>query len=1271
MKGLGKDYSPDPWDFKREMIDRLSLSMQNYFEDWFVKKFENDSHVKFNQKSVNANSGLIASPDDTYSAIKVFFEDEGIREGLNNIQALGESDEGDIGFNEFIWLDAIGVKLTPEALEAVRIRAKNNYRKGRDFELFIKQIVPYIPKMKRFDSLDENQKTETLRFYLRVNSYVATNLPKGEGNQRFNYIVKRSNYTDKGQYSSDPIISFELKDGINIKTGKQNPYAEKMTLFETFDGNKDVFRWVSKEDYYHIKKKFSKITKKTETETDDIYGFLSETELYDLLQLLERNNLAIAFMRGEERRLALVRITKKHKDNYNKLESYVEEQFYEGYLPEKSSKYFDNPAAIAVHEAMKKAWPRYLFDTKGAANTTKRMKIPLTPITSNKNMPNYSLKIFDPFKLDDNGDRVKVSFVFKDSDGKEYESPATKHIKGVGEKYVNDGGGMAGRAFWNNLIKYGGVNSKSGSNKNVIYFTEKMKTIMVKHEMSQVERDMEIWYNKGQANEQLVAKVDSLGNITDENGNSIDYLATPDEVKVGTEGDGYAIDAVHRLPGASVGFINYRDKTYNTSTHGTQWYSYIQDEQILKSFEDNVIRSMNSKMAGFWDMSRTSEFTNWTGAKTASEKIEDFIINKLDRDDTGYSPAAVEHAKLGAGLHRGQHAILNAMLQSKGMNKIIKAGLQPGTKSKIVGNLRGDLNENEVAIAKQNASLVYKAIAKKEGISVKEARSWGLSKIETWLAKNPVEFMITRYPVPHVGGVIIARVKRLHTRHGLIEMSPEDVYAKLEGDMDGDEVQLELLTSEEHTELIKNYLSKLNITGINLGDFIPQDRDSKEFLNLNQRMEVVMALAKGGNAIAEVANLVNVYGQLSRIFDEASIDGNVIKLRRLDEKVFHPGLKKEMPLREVLRYYLQASLDNAEFMLLSEWNYHLPSLYALLFKRADGVPFQMVKRFVDGQEKMYWEGTLVYNALKPLIELHKIPGKFRRGRDIESGVYKLDKAIKVSDDYMNYMLDRRQGFEMEAEKEKYLTLVSGFVYDIKFKQNGQLEGTSDSALSPFELATIAPIMTMDQHIEKYNRRGYGETLFETSKDLHENAHLETMHILDSQKKDLINRAFLADEKNGLVNTDKLSYIRAQKNQGLIYRSLMAKEWYEALKPLEEMGPQTLDRNDRVREKAVKFDKKFKELSKTARVIATLGFLQGFRNMSEKLSGNKFNDMKKLRIFTAIPHASSSKFEIQLLDETVLKTFYREYNNIINNPSDNTFRKKEYTSFDSIITELCR
>ena len=103
-----------------------------------------------------------------------------------------------------------------------------------------------------------------------------------------------------------------------------------MTLFETFDGNKDVFRWVSKEDYYHIKKKFSKITKKTETETDDIYGFLSETELYDLLQLLERNNLAIAFMRGEERRLALVRITKKHKDNYNKLESYVEEQFYEG-----------------------------------------------------------------------------------------------------------------------------------------------------------------------------------------------------------------------------------------------------------------------------------------------------------------------------------------------------------------------------------------------------------------------------------------------------------------------------------------------------------------------------------------------------------------------------------------------------------------------------------------------------------------------------------------------------------------------------------------------------------------------------------------------------------------------------------------------------------------------------------------------------------------------------------------------------------------------------
>ena len=41
---------------------------------------------------------------------------------------------------------------------------------------------------------------------------------------------------------------------------------------------------------------------------------------------LEKNDLAVAFMRGEQRKLGLVKITDTHKKDFRNLEAYIENE---------------------------------------------------------------------------------------------------------------------------------------------------------------------------------------------------------------------------------------------------------------------------------------------------------------------------------------------------------------------------------------------------------------------------------------------------------------------------------------------------------------------------------------------------------------------------------------------------------------------------------------------------------------------------------------------------------------------------------------------------------------------------------------------------------------------------------------------------------------------------------------------------------------------------------------------------------------------------------
>ena len=1354
----------DPFDFSASMINSIpSGVLRDYFNDWFYSKFEDHPDLKIRRKSKGKNIGFIAEPDDVQAHVIELFNDTGIREGLDRLSEEGSQDEREIGINEQIWQEELNIYLREGQLANLKRKA----RKTASFESFAKEILPEYLLRRVYHArtgdllLTKDQLAKTKRFYYRINSYIRTNQEEGKGNERDNYVIKK-------HVISDDNFRFEivLKDGVNFKTGNQNTYAEKITLHEN-NVKKGVISWLSGKDYYILEQKTDEEGRPYE-DVESPYGFLNAEELNAIEVEANKMNLTVVFSRGESDRIGFTRITDTHKDLAKNMEAYVDKEVTNKYVPNRGAniKAFKTAADIAAHEAMKTVWPKYLYDEKGSANNMKRIKIPFTPVTISKDMPEFNFKIFD---------YNKASFVDTQT-GKETSAVYTK-TRGAGRKYIMDGGTLGSRDLFNRLVQYGGAVEGSGSSKNVIYHVEGMNTLMVKHELNLTPRNIEVWYNKGQAGEQLVAKVDNKGNITDAEGNAIDLLMTPDEAKVY---DGYDIDAVHTIPGQSIGFIGYRDKTSKTSTHGLQWYSYIDSPEIIQAFKNNILPKVHTQLSEIWNYSvdNLDKNGNPIPGKMSADKIRKLLVDVLEHNDNeGYRHTMTEHAKLGAGLFQGLEPMLNQIIQNKRMNKTIRVGYQPGSRLKITGNLRGDLNENEVAIGKEDARVVYEAYSvAHDDMSIEDVKKEGVDKINKWLKKNEVNITVVRYPVPHEGGLVLAKVKRLHNRRGVIEMHPVDVFAKLEGDMDGDEVQIEKL-SPSHESLVKDYVGKLNVNGINLSKYVPKKRDKIIFTNKENRFELMDALFYGEMAIGEIANLMNVLGQLSLVFDHAVIDNKKIVLRSLNE-VSESKMFKGMKIKDVLRTYLQASLDNVEFMLLKDWDYDIRNLYGALFKRADGKSLNA------------FQSARIYNALKPLIDIHKKAGHIRKGLDFKNGKYGLSDTVRESNDFLIYQ-NHRHNYVMNKSFETYdpFNIYHGILNDIVFKEgtsgvavtsqivvksipdikviegkgdgislmrkpntdrhygnpfshkegsiaavktknreesierfDAWLRGKADQNIepqrrawilsqikqgkldnakllyfedtkdnhakrllkyikeqenvltSPWEDIATAPARTMQEHITKYDRKGLEETVFRLSDLTHQNAHLDSVDFLWENRFEIIETAYQQDVRNGIAVGDKLTYLKSQEKIAGSYKTLMGNAWFKALMKVDKVGAQTIDRNANVVEMTNEYDKEFKNLSKSAKVIATIGFLKGFINTTNNMAKRKYDKFGMVRVIRALPPASRSKNELQLLDSSVLFKFYKKYNEIVSNPSDRVLSKKSkkrtHSSMEETIRRIC-
>ena len=327
---------------------------------------------------------------------------------INDNTALLKETTGRVGTDErelapsgILYIREFGMPLTLKELSRITKLARKF-----DFEGWKSQMFREVLRKQDVNILDW-QNEGLLKYYTRIRSTAETN---------------------RGDVGRDEITNYELlikPDGSFILDRKKpekrwrvsgekkgNPGFQKKTLFDYYPEAAGLFSWISGKDIKVLSKP------KGREKINNLYDFSNEVDIEKLDRfLIENYNMAIAFSRGDSDKMALVDLSIYNKEDVSikALTNYFNREIADGYLTRKQAEkmYIDMKdesykvkiANIAVHNAMKKVWPKYAGDEKGGPNVYKRLKIPFTPVTVNENMPQSRMFRFDP---------KKVNFQWKD-----------------------------------------------------------------------------------------------------------------------------------------------------------------------------------------------------------------------------------------------------------------------------------------------------------------------------------------------------------------------------------------------------------------------------------------------------------------------------------------------------------------------------------------------------------------------------------------------------------------------------------------------------------------------------------------------------------------------------------------------------------------------------------------------------------------------------------------------------------------------------------------
>ena len=381
------------------------------------------------------------------------------------------------------------------------------------------------------------------------------------------------------------------------------------------------------------------------------------------------------------------------------------------------------------------------------------------------------------------------------------------------------------------------------------------------------------------------------------------------------------------------------------------------------------------------------------------------------------------------------------------------------------------------------------------------------------------------------------------------------------------------------------------------------------------------------------------------------IQGIVEPIHYDDEVVF---MLREGPkgtfkgsIRDLLRTWLQAAVDNSKYNYMYQWNYTEPhavyitdmaipveltgrdKLWMSLFRYKNGKPLDINAEFGTNDIAIY------FKYIKPLISKFSGAADIRRGSDYIRGRYGLSDTIEKSrmyDEYASNKIEFLQDLGQIVTKDES----KGFTVDYLLKS---------TRLTPAEIIAVTPSRVYDEMTSKFKYLGFNNTPFRLHEHIHMHAHNNATKKIDSEKSVLYNKAYNKDKASNVVVGSKAEWLKQQIKDGFGYNDKMSKEFLQLLRDIKNLGPQSMDRNDRLVKWKFKYDKEFRSLSNVAKLSATISFLQGHKTLSETLS--KEENANWRRVF---PPVSAKKHEKSVLDAGTIRLFFKYYNENVTDPT---------------------
>ena len=981
-------------DFVRVMNDELPDRASDVFNAWLRLRFPNGRNRLMSQ-TVEGPDGRFMSEGDFAKSFAGVYND--FEDGLSKIESddyLMSAKHGE-GI-EKVFLSEIGGQMSVEGFAKFM-----NAAIDADYTDWSTNELPRYALIS-LNALTPKQQLNLKRLYVRANSVVTANQGKVM-NVRNNLI-----------YNESLIGGLQLKGPVNPFNEETSSMREPKMIYEIANPDmKSRLLWLNKTDMFITTNRdpldifgtkdrtFIKGAPYTLEEWDNFEDRLNdfvyeEDDVFGLVPLFsrsEKGKLAFAAISKKQLKIASdprilkaywsaeIKAFKESNDSVEDIKAFKAQiNSFNGYR--EGEQKFKDPqwlaGEIARYEAYKELMPLSMI--ADGANFFKRIAIVTTPVFTSPLMEDITGAYFD-FN--------NITFVDKNG----VEQKAVDVVPGFKNKMsYSDGSTLIGANTFNLVGNAFGLDRSRKIIKTIVWKSD--KSLAMKHEMQLSPSGLKLYEGYGTKAQKLVAEVRSDNNLY-VGDKIVNMIFSDDEAKIftGKSGDIVTVRA------NEIGLINYASK-HGSAKYPIQSLNFVDNQEVLDNFNENVLPRIKERLGRMLLL---------TGhPKDNAERIYGWLKTLRSDDIMAPSNVLVEKNKVARlGMHSDNEPMLNVLMKTQLIEGALQADFTEGVQLHSAPDWTDVVPEGSVSIALEDARAVLKPYAQAKGLDLKVIGKDYLKKINQWLINNPIYVRVSRSPVVGINGAYPARVSELHDRGGQIILNTSQGYKNLEFDFDGDTIQLDVIDEAEFLAL-NEMLDKALVDGrVQAIDLNKYDNDAATYSDLSKRENAYVLAEKfgtGARAIGEISNVQAVHGMLQHTFgymevtnDDGSVEYIHVKKYQQKEVFEEGGLNEKMTIETQIRTWQQAALDNGKYLLLDAWDYSQEKLFRKLFTVTSLVDGKLVNNhpLTDAQ----------WDAMKPLVDMYKIPGRIRNGGTFNEQ-YRMDTQLIESQRYLEFTKDR-------------------------------------------------------------------------------------------------------------------------------------------------------------------------------------------------------------------------------------------------------------------------